>query len=67
MYKFDFSSREYEYFLSKCPFTDEEIEILKLKRKGKSNISIAMTVGISERTVGRRIKSIQNKILKELK
>lgn len=67
MYKFDFSSREYEYFLSKCPFTDEEIEILKLKRKGKSNIAISISMGLSERTVGRRIKSIQNKIIKELK
>jgi DNA-binding NarL/FixJ family response regulator len=63
---FDFSYNEYQYFMERCPFTDEEIEILNMKRRGKSNIYISVELHISERTVTRRLQSIQNKILKEI-
>lgn len=66
MLKFDFSSKEYEYFLEKCPFTDEEREIIALKRRGKSNVYISLMLCMSERTLSRRLKSIGNKIAKEL-
>jgi len=63
---FDFSYNEYQRFIERCPFTDEEIEILNMKRRGKSNIDISMRLHISERTVTRRLRSIQNKILREI-
>jgi len=66
MYRFDFNKSEYEYFIDECPFTDEEIEILSLRRRGKSVCCISMRMNLSERTVERRIKSINNKIIKAI-
>lgn len=63
---FDFSYNEYQRFMDRCPFTDEEIEILNMKRRGKSNIYISVKLHISERTVSRRLKSIRKKISKEI-
>lgn len=63
---FDFSYNEYQRFIERCPFTDEEIEILNMKRRGKSNIQISMQLHICERTVSRRLKSIKRKISKEI-
>ena len=65
-HRFDFSYNEYQNFLLKCPFTDEEIKILDLRRKGKSVIEISLELNISDRTVERRIGSIARKILKEI-
>lgn len=66
MDKFDFSYAEYMRFLERCPFTDEEIEILNLRRKGKSRIQISMALNMSDGAVDRRIASIKKKISKEI-
>lgn len=66
MYKFDFSSAEYKYFLEVCPFTDDELKIIDMRRHGKSNVYICQKLNIAERTLGKRIKSIANKISKEI-
>lgn len=66
MNRFDFSSKEYQHLIEVCPFTDEELEVLRLRRKGKSRIEISMLLNISDRTVDRRISSIVKKIIKEL-
>lgn len=66
MERFDFSSSEYSKFLAVCPFTDEEVKILEMRRKGKSIIQISLETNMSDRTVERRIKSIARKIAKEL-
>lgn len=66
MQKFDFSYAEYQRFIEQCPFTDDELQIFDMRRKGKSNIQISMALNISDRTVARRIKSITRKIDKEL-
>jgi DNA-binding NarL/FixJ family response regulator len=63
---FDFSHAEYEHFLEVCPFTDEEIKILEMRRRGKSDIEICFATNLSERTVSRRINSIVKKISKEI-
>lgn len=63
---FDFSYNEYQRFLERCPFTDEEIEILNLKRRGKSNVYISVKLHICERTVIRRLRSIEKKISREI-
>ena len=66
MERFDFSSTEYTKFLTICPFTDEEIKILEMRRRGKSVVEIGLELTMSDRTVSRRIKSISRKIAKEI-
>lgn len=66
MNKFDFSFSDYQKFIEVCPFTDEELKILELRRKGKSVVEISFKLMISDRTVSRRIKSIAKKISKEI-
>lgn len=60
----DFNKAEYEYFTKNCNFTDRQKEILDLRRKGLSIVSISMRLYLSERTINREIKRIKNKILK---
>lgn len=67
MERFDFSYEEYQKFIAQCPFTDEELKILEMRRKGKSIIQVSMELNLSDRTVERRIKSICRKIIKEIK
>lgn len=64
MNKLDFSRSEYQYFVEECCFTEEELSVLELRRKGHSIISIATELNMSESTVSRRIKSICKKISK---
>lgn len=66
MNKFDFSYDEYQRFLERCPFTEDELLIIAMRRGGKSVTQIAFKLNVSERTVGRKIKSICKKILKEI-
>ena len=65
-HKFDFSSTEYQKYLQLCSFSDEEIKILEMRRRGKSDIEIHFALNLSLRTVSRRIKSIAKKISKEI-
>lgn len=64
----DFTKQEYDYFIENCGFTDRQIEILNLRRRGLSIIQISMYEGenlpTSTRTVDREIRKIKNKILR---
>lgn len=66
----DFTKQEYDYFIENCGFTDRQIEILNLRRRGLSIIQISMYEGenlpTSTRTVDREIRKIKNKILRIL-
>ena len=64
-HKYDFSSAEYQKYLSNCPFTDEELKIFEMKRKGKSVVEMSLALNLSERTVARRMDCISHKIQKE--
>ena len=64
--RFDFSYEEYQKFIVQCPFTDEELKVLEMRRKGKSIVAISIELNVSTSTVDRIIKSICNKILKEI-
>lgn len=66
MYRFDFSYDEYQRFLTRCPFSDEELQILELKRRGKSNVAICDMLSLSESVLARQIKRIHSKIMKEI-
>lgn len=66
MKRFDFSYNEYQRFLERCPFTEEEKKVLEMRRKGMSNVQISMELNICESTVTNRVNSICKKILKEI-
>lgn len=66
MQRFDFSYDEYQRFLERCPFTEEEKKILEMRRKGMSNVQISMELNICDSTVTNRVNSICKKILKEI-
>lgn len=66
MNKFDFSYDEYQRFLERCPFSEEERQILEMRRKGMPNVQISMELNIGVSTITKRIKSISKKILKEI-
>ena len=66
MKRFDFSYNEYQRFLERCPFTEEEKKILEMRRKGMSNVQISMELNICDSTVTNRVNSICKKILKEI-
>ena len=63
-HKFNFSSNEYQRYLQLCPFSDEEIKILEMRRRGKSVIEIHFALNLSTSTVLRRMDSISEKINK---
>jgi len=62
--RFEFTKKEYEYFVNNCFFSEEEEQILYLRLKGNGIVKISLELNMSESTVSRRIKSIKKKILK---
>ena len=64
--RFDFSHSEYTKLVEICPFSEEELQILDMRRRGKSDIEICFKLNLSERTLTRRIESIAEKIQKEI-
>lgn len=58
-----FPTRQLNYYINECGFTEEEEEVLRLRARGKSIVQISMAMSCSEATVSRRIKTIKNKIL----
>lgn len=65
----DFSNEEYLLFEQKCNFNkyNGELEVYKMLKDGASIVKISTTLGLSEATVSRRIKSIKIKILRVIK
>ena len=60
--KFDFSMSRSEYDDIVFGLTDEEREVLDLRRRGLRNADIAAELYCSERTVNRRVRNIKNKL-----
>lgn len=67
----DFSEKEYRTFISECGFTDRQIEILNLRRRGFSILQISLYhdrdskyLPLSTSTIDRELRKIKNKILK---
>lgn len=67
MERFDFSHEEYQTFIERCPFSEEELKVLELRRRGMSIVQISLRLNICPRTVDRRIEAIKRKINKEIK
>lgn len=61
-----FYNDEWEDFIAHCGFTDEELKIVALMRRGWYAVDIAEEIGYSQRTVVRRQKSIKAKIIRRI-
>lgn len=67
-----FTTRERQYFEQECGFTDEEIEIFRMRSRGFSIVKISIEMGTlhnkfySVSTIEGRIRSIKDKILRIL-
>lgn len=64
-----FSTKEREYFEHEAGFTDEELEVFRMRSRGYSVVKISHAMGelhdryYSVSTIEARIRSIKNKIL----
>lgn len=70
--KLQFTRAEREYFETECGFTDEEIEVFRMRSRGFSVVRIMHEMEslhnkyYSQSTIEARIRSIKDKILKVL-
>ena len=62
--KFEFTKFEVDYLIENAGFDDDEIDVFKLRLRGKSIVAVAQTLNLSTRTVDRKIKSIKRKIMR---
>lgn len=61
----ELTGAEYHYFRQNCPFSDREIAVLDLCRRGASLVETALTLHISTATVSRARRNIRKKIARE--
>lgn len=67
-----FTRAEREYFETECGFTDEEIDVFRMRSRGFSIVKIMHEMSskhdkyYSQSTIEARIRSIKSKILKVL-
>ena len=67
-----FTRAEREYFETECGFTDEEVEVFRMRSRGFSVVKIMHEMEslhnkyYSQSTIEARIRSIKDKILKVL-
>jgi DNA-binding NarL/FixJ family response regulator len=62
--KLDFAKREFDEYVEHCGFTDEEIKLLTLKRRGLLVSEIATTMDYCEKSIIRKTKRVIGKIIK---
>ena len=55
---------ELDYFREVCNFTDDELDYFNLRSRDKSNIEISFVMNISEATVSRLSKRVNDKIVR---
>ena len=63
---FELNLADYEYLVKECMLDEEFAKLLELKIKGRSNVQISMEMGYGERTVSRKVKKLEKKIIKVL-
>lgn len=63
MKRLDYYKEQWQEFMDNIDFTDEELAIIDLARKGWYQEDIAAELHTSRRTVARRYTSIVNKIV----
>jgi DNA-binding NarL/FixJ family response regulator len=65
--KLEFLESEWKEFIENCAFTDDELEVIPYLKRGMYQYSIAQRLNVSEKTVQRRKKSIESKMIKYLR
>jgi DNA-binding NarL/FixJ family response regulator len=60
--KLDFNKTEWQIFIDNCEFTDNELEVIPFLRRGWALVDIAAELCISDSTLKRRKRKIENKI-----
>lgn len=63
MKRLDYYKEQWQEFIDNIDFTDEELAVIDLARKGWYQEDIAAELHTSRRTVARRYTSIVNKIV----
>jgi DNA-binding NarL/FixJ family response regulator len=59
----NFFNDEWELFIKHCGFTDIELDIVQLLRRGWYEVDIAAELNMSPSTVTRKKRSIKRKII----
>ena len=62
--KLDFDKTEWQKLIDNCEFTDDELEVIPLIRRGWALVDIAAELCISHSTLKRRKRKIENKIIR---
>ena len=62
----NFYADEWQDFIDNCGFTDDELNIVHLLRRGWYIVDIAAELDISTATVTRRKKRIKQKIMRRI-
>lgn len=58
----DYTKLELDRFRALCNFTDEEAEYVNLRSNGKSNVSITLSMSISESKLHEIRRKVESKI-----
>jgi len=66
MIKFDYTKEYYDDLVNKLMLNEELSKILEMRIKGYSIVQMSMKLNLSERTISRRIKQLENKIKKQI-
>lgn len=59
---YDLTVPELEHYRKHCNFLDDELGYFNLKSRGKSNISIALELNVSEAQVSKIAKRVKDKM-----
>lgn len=61
---FQFTDKEYDYFLENARLTKQEKAVLKLRREEETITAIAYKLGTCESNINKIIRRIKNKIVR---
>lgn len=59
---YNYTSKQYKYFIDNCEFSEREAEVLQLKREHLTVKEMSPILDCSERTIYRIISNINEKI-----
>ncbi len=63
-FDFQFTDKEYEYFMANARLKPIEKQVLEMRRKDMTIVAISIELGTCESNVNKIIRKIKNKIIK---
>lgn len=63
-FDFQFTDKEYEYFMANARLKPIEKQVLEIRRKDMTIVAISIELGTCESNVNKIIRKIKNKIIK---